>query len=142
MNSTDYLFIYGTLLPETKTELSEWLSLHSSVVCRGSITGKLFMISNYPAAIFDLKASSNVFGQVVKMLDRNKCFHILDEYEGISPDWKTTDEYYRTIKPVQCADQITRECWMYLYNLPTSHLKEIPSGNFPNYLSTSNNLKK
>ncbi len=128
MESTKYLFIYGTLLPEISGRMSKWLAKNSEVICHGSIPGYLYLISDYPAAIYDNETSDYVQGLIVELQNKEDCFSLLDAYEG--------KEYLRTINNVTGKDSIERTCWMYLYNRPINNLQLILTGNYVEFVKT------
>lgn len=131
MESTNYLFIYGTLLPEISGRMSKWMAKNSEVICSGSIPGFLYLISDYPAAIYDNETSDCVQGLIVELPNKVHCFSILDSYEG--------KEYLRTINHVTGKDSIERMCWMYLYNRPINNLQLISTGNYVEFVKKTKN---
>ena len=131
MESTNYLFIYGTLLPEISGRMSQWMAKNSEVICSGSIPGNLYLISDYPAAVYDIYSSDCVIGLIVELPNKKDCFSILDSYEG--------KEYQRTIRHVTGNDSIERMCWMYLYNRPINNLQLISTGNYVEFVKTAKN---
>ena len=130
MNNSNFLFVYGTLLPGLSGVMSDWLSKNSRIVCRGSIPGKLYLISDYPAAIYEPFSENFVTGWIVELNDISECFNTLDGYEGIGMNDDLGDEYLRTVHPVRGEDSTLRLCWMYLYRHSTDHLSLIENGDF------------
>lgn len=131
MEPNNYLFIYGTLLPEISGRMSKWMAKNSEVICSGSIPGNLYLISDYPAAVYDIDSSKCVQGLIVELPNKKDCFSILDSYEG--------DEYIRTVNYVTGKDSIARMCWMYLYNRPINNLQLITTGNYVEFVKTTKN---
>jgi gamma-glutamylcyclotransferase (GGCT)/AIG2-like uncharacterized protein YtfP len=136
MESTNFLFIYGTLLPGIPGKMSKWLAKNSKVICEGSVQGNLFMVSDYPAAVYDLNSNHLVKGMIVELIKKDYCFSVLDSYEGISETWNVSDEYLRVLRPVLGLDSIVRMCWIYVYNHSTSGLEPILTGDYKEYIKS------
>ena len=133
MGTVNLLFIYGTLLPEFANDMSEWLTRNSKIVCVGSIPGNLYLVSDYPAAIYDVGSTGCVHGLIVALDDTDGCFSVLDSYEGVGETRSKDDEYKRILKPVKGEDNLVRMCWIYLYNQNNKKLEHISSGNYVGY---------
>ena len=132
---TDLLFIYGTLLPVFKNEYAEWLKKHSLKLCDGYMPGILFLVDTYPGAVYFIDSKKSVKGIIVKMNDPQKVLNYLDRYEETGKAYAKPNEYIREEINVYCGNKANDKlkCWVYLYNLEYSHLKEIESGDFVKY---------
>ncbi len=127
---SEYLFVYGTLLKDFDSYMSKFLDRNSEFIGRGYFNGKLFEISWYPGAVLSEDVSEKVYGHVFRILDKSKTFKILDDYEGIGDSIEHPNEYKRVLIEAYLDSKETINSWVYIYNLPTTSLKLIASGNY------------
>jgi gamma-glutamylcyclotransferase (GGCT)/AIG2-like uncharacterized protein YtfP len=127
---SEYLFVYGTLLKDFDSYMSKFLDRNSEFIGRGYFNGKLFEISWYPGAVLSEDVSEKVYGHVIRILDKSKTFKILDDYEGIGDSIEHPNEYKRVLIEAYLDSKETINSWVYIYNLPTTSLKLIASGNY------------
>ncbi len=127
---SEYLFVYGTLLKDFDSYMSKFLDRNSEFIGPGYFNGKLFEISWYPGAILSEDISEKVYGHVFKIDNESKTFKILDDYEGIGDTTEHPNEYKRVLIEAYLDSKETINTWVYIYNLPTSSLKLIASGNY------------
>lgn len=127
---SEHLFVYGTLLKDFESSMSKFLEQNSEFVGSGYFNGNLYEISWYPGAVLSDNPSDKVFGHVFKILNAEKTFKVLDNYEGIGDTGEHTNEYNRRLIDAYLDTQETIKTWVYIYNLPTAHLKHIPSGKY------------
>lgn len=132
----DLLFVYGTLMNNIQSTIADYLHQNSAFIGEGSFPGKLYDLGSYPGAIYDKQADSQVYGHVFKLNDSDLMLKRLDLYEGIHMTQPDNNEYRRELVPVQVNDDVMN-CWVYLYNFPTTHLKAIETGNYISYLKTN-----
>lgn len=133
---SDKIFVYGTLLNDIHSMIANHLKTHSILLGDGLVRGKIYDLGSYPGLIYEPTASSMVFGQVFQLNDPNEILTTLDNYEGISPEAPTEDEYAREIIKVEINGEKI-DCWAYLYLKSTEGLKQITSGNYLSYLKDS-----
>lgn len=129
----DLLFVYGTLMNNIESTIASYLHSNSNFVGEGAFSGKLYDLGSYPGAIYDEMLSSKVHGHVFQLNNAEKILKKLDLYEGIHALNFDNNEYRRVLVPVMISND-TRECWVYAYNFTTQGLKEIPDGNYLQYL--------
>ncbi|WP_242157592.1 gamma-glutamylcyclotransferase family protein [Aestuariivivens sediminis] len=127
MHSTNYLFVYGTLLSDVNNAMSKFLETHSEYVGKGYFPGKLYMVDWYPGAIAIKQGKNKVFGRIYRMSNAQKVLEVLDGYEGIDEGL-----YKRHIMEVFLESKTVYNCWVYLYNQPITDLEQIQSGDFLN----------
>jgi gamma-glutamylcyclotransferase (GGCT)/AIG2-like uncharacterized protein YtfP len=77
---SDYLFVYGTLLPELApqavlNEVRQFLWLGQGAAC-----GRLYDLGDYPGAILDAAAETRIVGQVCQLPDNPAVLEALDAY--------------------------------------------------------------
>jgi len=125
------LFIYGSLL-ETDNEFGRYLKQHATIYKPGKFKGKLYDIGEYPGAIYLPNADYKVHGIILQLTNVNETLTVIDDYEGFGNDQLQTNLFIRKLLTVQTADGNVK-CWVYLYNQPTTHLKQILSGDYLSY---------
>jgi gamma-glutamylcyclotransferase (GGCT)/AIG2-like uncharacterized protein YtfP len=121
------LFVYGTLLI-ADNEIGSYMRSRCVYVCDGRIKGRLYNIGEYPGAVIDENAQSFVYGRIYRV-NESSVFDMLDEYEGITPADPIPHEYRRELQVIE-TDAGTLNCWMYVYNWPTTGLSQINSGDY------------
>ncbi len=129
---SDYLFVYGTLLKDFDSYMSKFLDKNSDFIEAGYFNGKLYEVAWYPAAILCSDSVDKVYGHVFKIRENEKTFKILDNYEGIGDNSEYPNEYKRELIDAYLNSGEIIKTWVYTYNLPTSHLKRIVSGDYLN----------
>ena len=127
---SNYLFVYGTLLKDLDNDMSKFLSVHTRLVGKGCFHGQLFQVSWFPGAITSKNTSEKVYGSIFKVKDFETLFKVLDGYEGVGENQPKPNLYTRELVTAFLQDGSKLETWVYLYNLPTEHLKQIVSGDF------------
>ena len=129
------LFVYGTLLQATNGAIHPLLAGQAGFLGAGSIAGKLFLVQDYPGAVAIADGQSRVFGEVYQLLSPEKLLPALDAYEECAPNFPAPHEYQRLCAPVLMNTGQSLNAWVYLYNLATSQLQLISSGDYRSYLS-------
>lgn len=125
------LFIYGSLL-ETDNEFGRYLKQHATIYKPGNFKGKLYDAGEYPGAIHLPDIDYKVHGNIIKLNDVDETLKYIDDYEGFGDDQLQPNLFIRKLLTVQTADANVK-CWVYLYNHPTTHLKQILSGDYLSY---------
>ena len=110
--------------------MSKFLNRNSEFIGTGYFNGRLYQISWYPGAVLSDVPSEKVFGHLFKIHNEEKTFQILDDYEGIGDTAVHPKEYKRVLIDVYLDSSNIINTWVYVYNLPTTHLKLITSGNY------------
>ncbi|TLV00253.1 gamma-glutamylcyclotransferase family protein [Dyadobacter luticola] len=123
-----YFFTYGTLMSSFENPFSEKLRSNSSFIGRGTFTGKLYRISWYPGAVFNVLEKTKVYGEIYR-LHAQEIWKELDEYEDVLED-ENASLYVRKIIPVTLESGGEIACWTYLYNQPVEFLEQIKDGIF------------
>ncbi|WP_372752468.1 gamma-glutamylcyclotransferase [Mariniflexile sp.] len=127
---SDYLFVYGTLLKDFESYMSKFLERNSEFVGEGYFHGNLYKVSWYPGAVLSDNAEEKVYGHIFRILNPEKTFKVLDDYEGIGDTGEHANEYTRTLIEASLDNKESVKTWVYLYNLPTTSLKHIVSGKY------------
>lgn len=127
---SQYLFVYGTLLKDFDSYMSKFLNKNSEFIGAGYFYGRLYQISWYPGAVLSDVTTEKVFGHLFKIYNEDKTFQILDDYEGIGETTEHPNEYKRELIKTYLDSNDILNTWVYTYNLSTTHLKLITSGNY------------
>jgi gamma-glutamylcyclotransferase (GGCT)/AIG2-like uncharacterized protein YtfP len=127
---SDYLFVYGTLMRRCGLSMHRYLEAHAEFVTEASLWGELFRVSDYPGVVLGGARSSQVQGEVYRVLDPAALFRILDDYEECASHHPEPHEYRRALCPVRWANGHQGEAWVYLYQGETWNLARIPDGRF------------
>jgi gamma-glutamylcyclotransferase (GGCT)/AIG2-like uncharacterized protein YtfP len=128
---SDYLFVYGTLLPELAPQavLNEvrqfiWLG-------RGVARGRLYDLGAYPGAILDAAAETRIVGQVCRLPDNPEVLEALDAYEGYYyADPRPDSLFVRATTRVSLADGRELDCWIYIYNREAADAPLVADGDY------------
>jgi gamma-glutamylcyclotransferase (GGCT)/AIG2-like uncharacterized protein YtfP len=128
------LLIYGSLL-ETDNEFGRYLKQHAIIYKPGKFNGKLYDAGEYPGAIHLPNTDYKVHGIIIQLTNTEKTLKYIDDYEGFGDDQLQPNLFIRKLLTVQTADGNVK-CWVYLYNHPTSNLKQILSGDYLSYKKT------
>jgi gamma-glutamylcyclotransferase (GGCT)/AIG2-like uncharacterized protein YtfP len=110
--------------------MSKFLEKNAEFIGEGYFYGKLYKISWYPGAILSQDANNKVYGHIYKVKDEEKTFKILDDYEGITETAEFPNEYKRVLTDAFFKTDEILKTWVYIYNLETTGLTQITSGNF------------
>jgi gamma-glutamylcyclotransferase (GGCT)/AIG2-like uncharacterized protein YtfP len=127
----DKLFIYGSLL-ESDNEFGRYLKQHATIYKRGNFKGKLYDVGEYPGAVHLPDTDHKVHGIIIKLEDVDQTLKYIDDYEGFGYDQLQPNLFIRKLLTVQ-AENKNVKCWVYLYNHPTAHFKQILSGDYLSY---------
>lgn len=127
MNETnEHLFVYGTLLRQSKTAMSSLLLSNSKFIDAATVQGILYDIGEYPGLILSNKSKDQVKGELFQLNNPDKLIKELDAYEG--------SEYRKVIASVYLKDGTTLKSWLYIFCLPTDTFTCIESGDYMSYL--------
>ena len=132
-----YLFVYGTLLSNSKHPMYEVLINEASFVSKGFFQGKLYDLGQYPGAIESTEAADQVTGEVY-LLHNLSVLEKLDEYEGFSDINRANSLFVRKNVPVLQENGHTIYANIYLYNFTISQVCRINSGNYALYKQKQN----
>ena len=124
METSSYLFVYGTLL-DAGNKYGVYLR-DSSIFCStGMLKGKLYDIGEYPGAVLSLTGNDFIYGIILQIDERSDVLALIDMYEGFGDDQPQPNEFIRVLTDAETENGPV-SCWIYLYNLPVhgwSHLK-------------------
>lgn len=130
---TDKLFVYGTLLSGVKNEMSQLLQDNANFLGEGTVKGTLYNVDWFPALIADSQSVTPVYGHVYQLHNPKTIFPTIDTYEAYSPGQPHKSLYLRVQRTITFQD-ITLDCWVYVWNQSLHGLTEISSGNYLMFL--------
>lgn len=129
----DYLFVYGTLRRDSRSEMFHLLARHAVFVGDSTFQGKLFRVDYYPGVVASENPNDVVHGEVYKLIASDIVLARLDDYEECGPGYPEPHEYIRRKQNVTLnGEGSVIPAWIYLYNRPIAGLELIPSGDFYN----------
>lgn len=95
---------------------------------RGHITGALFDLGIYPAAV--PSSDGRVWGEVYEFSEVESVLAALDDIEGYTPTDPDRSLYTRSRVHVTLEDGVDAEAWVYFYNAPLGGAPRIDSGDY------------
>jgi gamma-glutamylcyclotransferase (GGCT)/AIG2-like uncharacterized protein YtfP len=131
---SDYLFVYGTLLPGTASETIGSILRRVRRVGEASVRGVLHDMGNYPAFTLDPRGESIVRGELL-IVPSPAAWMRLDLYEGFNRANPQLSLFRRQPCIATKADGEEVECSIYVYNRDVSNSAQIPSGCWRTHLS-------
>ena len=100
----------------------------SQFLGEGSVLGRLFRVSYYPAAFPSLNFAEVIHGEIYQIRESN-LWRLLDQYEGV--DQSPPCEYVRSITSlVRSTNPALSRVWIYWYNWTLNPDQRIQSGSF------------
>ena len=127
------VFFYGTLMAGFERPGRMRIEPQLRYVGRGSISGALFDLGLYPAAV--PSTDSRVWGEVYETDEIEGVLAELDEIEGYLSDDSDHSLYVRERVAAVLPGGRTVEAWVYFYNAPLGQAPRIPSGDYLAYVT-------
>ncbi len=124
----ELVFFYGTLMAGFDRRRRAGIDGKLAYIGRASISGALFDLGLYPAAIPSL--DGRVWGELYEMTDAAAVLAALDDIEGYRADDPDRSLYTRSQVQVQLPDGSAASAWVYFYNAPLGRAPRIPSGDY------------
>ena len=121
---TDYLFVYGTLVRNSKHN-SEFMLEKMEYVGTGKIHGNLYDLGEYPGVIENNE--KYVYGEIYRIHDP-EMLSVIDEYEEVDHVAPQKGLYIRKITNAILEQGTEIQVYVYFYNKSIKNMKEIPSG--------------
>jgi len=127
---SDYLFSYGTLLPEhAPAEISAAVS-KLRPLGKGTVSGVLYDLGDYPGAVLNSSSDKKIFGTVFRLPDDATVLNELDRYEGFRPSAPSASLFLRKRHPVRLSSGRILNCWIYEYNGKRTAAPVVPNGRY------------
>lgn len=125
---SDYLFLYGTLLPQEVSGKSSEIIRRLKSVGPATVRGRLYDFGDYPGAILDRSTNRLIKGELFELNDGNRELRIFDEYE----EFRTTDIdnslFVRVRTDAELNDGRRLNAWIYVYNRNPGRARLIRNG--------------
>lgn len=133
----DKLFVYGSLLHNFNSVIGQFLKSNAHFLGEVYVKGVIFDLGQYPGLVVNPNGDKLVYGHLLQLSAPEQVFVTLDNYEGIQPERPGHSEYRRALIELESNAMQIDQAWSYVYNLPTTGLKEIPSGNYVTFIKKS-----
>ena len=129
---SERVFFYGTLRTGFNRTTRAGVDAYLKFSGHGWISGKLFDLGLYPAAV--PATDARVFGEVFEITDPPVVLEALDRIEGYLPAEPERSLYNRVQVPATLDDGRIEAVWVYFYNAPLGRAPRIHSGNYIEHL--------
>jgi gamma-glutamylcyclotransferase (GGCT)/AIG2-like uncharacterized protein YtfP len=129
---SERVFFYGTLRTGFNRTTRAGVDAYLKFSGNGWISGKLFDLGLYPAAV--PATDARVFGEVFEITDPPVVLDALDRIEGYLPAEPERSLYNRVQVPATLDDGRIEAVWVYFYNAPLGRAPRIHSGNYVEHL--------
>jgi gamma-glutamylcyclotransferase (GGCT)/AIG2-like uncharacterized protein YtfP len=127
-NVADYGFFYGTLMAGFDRRRRAGIDDKMAYRGRGYITGALFDLGIYPAAI--PSSDGRIWGEVYEFSEVEGVLAALDDIEGYTHTDPDRSLYLRKRVNVTLEDGGAVDAWVYFYNAPLGAAPRIDSGDY------------
>jgi len=124
----EHAFFYGTLMAGFDRRRRAGIDDKMSYRGRGYITGALFDLGIYPAAV--PSSDGRVWGEVYEFSEVETVLAALDDIEGYTQTDPDRSLYTRQKVRVMLEDGRSVEAWGYFYNAPLGAAPRIASGDY------------
>ena len=111
------------------------LASYCDYFAEARMQGKLYQIGNYPGAIASNNAHHIVQGELYRVINSEKVFTLLDDYEECTEQHPYPHEYQRKKLTISMVGGGTVSAWVYIYNRDVAKLSHIACGDYLRYLS-------
>lgn len=130
---TRHIFTYGSLMSTAVADVGReerrLLAASARLLGPASISGLLFDVGPYPAAVLTSTGRERIHGEVWRLPARRRwMLDLLDRYEGCAPGSPVPHAYVRRRVHVATGDGGTVAVWMYLWNRPLGSMPRIDGG--------------
>ena len=129
---SEQVFFYGTLRTGFNRTTRAGIDTFLKFAGRAWISGKLFDLGIYPAAV--PASDARVWGEVFEMADPSTVLAALDRIEGYRAAEPDRSLYMRARVAATLDDGRTEDVWVYFYNAPLGRAPRIASGDYMEYL--------
>ena len=129
---SERVFFYGTLRTGFNRTTRAGVDAYLKFSGNGWISGKLFDLGLYPAAV--PATDARVFGEVFEITDPPAVLEALDRIEGYLPAEPERSLYNRVQVAATLDDGRIEAVWVYFYNAPLGRAPRIHSGNYIEHL--------
>lgn len=131
------LFVYGSLRQGFNSPAYGYISQYFELVAEGKISGKLYDLGEFPAAIPD-EGAAFIIGELyrIKNVDEFEwAMAQLDDYEGVDASFDEPAMYQRLLTEIHLNDGSTQNAWVYWYTGSVEGKPQIHSGDLLQYIA-------
>lgn len=112
----EYLFTYGTLQPGCAPgEIAGTMAMLQRVAT-GRVRGVLYDFGDYPGAVLDAAAATEIEGTVWALSQKSDTLRHLDAYEEFDSNAPECSLFRRVLHPITLNSGKKLDCWIYVYN--------------------------
>lgn len=130
-----FLFTYGSLRKKSGHPMRQMLSKNAEWMGEAEFQGKLYMVEDFPGAIRSSDPDDILKGDLFRLNQPSVLLKKLDHYEGFDPDHREQSLFVREKEHVKMLpDRKPIRAWIYFYNKSVSHLRQIESGDYLDYI--------
>jgi gamma-glutamylcyclotransferase (GGCT)/AIG2-like uncharacterized protein YtfP len=112
---SDFLFIYGTLVPELAPKDIAPVVRKLELIGSGSVPGTLYDLGDFPGIKLERASRKRVRGRVFRIPSK-ATLKVLDDYEEFDPKHPRSSLYKRKLVNVKLDNGETIRSWIYEYN--------------------------
>ncbi len=128
--TTPYLFVYGTLMSQSKHPMAVRLRQCAKLIGPATIAGRLYDLGEYPGATLSANMRDKIHGEVFRLTAPSQILPILDRYEGATPHHPQPYLYSREITEARLANGQRLPAWVYIMIRAHAKLKPIANGRY------------
>jgi len=129
-NETCTLFVYGTLMRRSGSDVAKRLQRESVLVGEGWTSGQLYSLGYYPGLVQAETDQDTVHGEVVRLINPARSLDWIDAYEGCGRRTPEPHLYERVMAPVALRSGSRIAAWAYFYKGNPPRARRIPGGRF------------
>jgi gamma-glutamylcyclotransferase (GGCT)/AIG2-like uncharacterized protein YtfP len=131
VQTTNRLFVYGTLRSDSQDSQFDLIGLAGRFVSRARMRGRLVNLGQYPGLIPPRSTDDWVRGEVYVLRDPGGTLARLDRYEGCASGTGRENGSFRRALGDAVLESRRKVCtWVYVYEGPVSGKSIIVSGDY------------
>lgn len=125
-----YLFVYGTLLPDRAPAEIAPIVRRFRAMGDGSVRGRLYDLGEYPGVVLD-ETGGEIPGKIFRLPEEPEVLKRLDEYEEFDAAQPEGSLFVRKEWPVTRKNAGKKLiCWVYVYNPHAASASTLTPGDF------------
>jgi gamma-glutamylcyclotransferase (GGCT)/AIG2-like uncharacterized protein YtfP len=135
---SEYLFVYGTLLPGAAPSEIAAAAAQLMLVSKGWVQGTLFDLGDFPGAILESASGRRIAGTIFRLPGNPLVLQALDAYEEFDPAAPEQSQFLRVRTTVELAAELRAdlgagralECWIYILNREVKNARLVEDGDW------------
>lgn len=133
--TTDCLFVYGTLMPQSRHPMAMRLAAESTDMGPATICGQLYNLGAYPGVLpsadpHDRVYGNRVHGVIMKLHRPPHSLRWIDTYEGCGDHDAEPYGFERVIVPARQMARRQLPVWVYYYRGLLGNARRLQSGRY------------